>query len=123
MYNFKLLKFYYNLSYNLLPSYFDCYLDVLNRDLPHQYELRQDARSIIRLPRTRLVFAESSLLYQLITLINYSHIHHPTIIEKVKNKTHSYEGYGFNIIYIWQPIITNALIVFAINADVSNKYI
>ena len=30
LYNLKILKLYYNLSYGLLPSYFDCYLDVLN---------------------------------------------------------------------------------------------
>ena len=30
LYKLKILKFYYSLSYGLLPSYFNCYLDVLN---------------------------------------------------------------------------------------------
>ena len=41
LYKLTLLKFYYNLSYNLLPSYFNCYLKVTNDDLPCQYALRQ----------------------------------------------------------------------------------
>ena len=44
LYKLKILKFYYNLSYGLLPSYFDCYLDVLNVNTPCGYELRQSAR-------------------------------------------------------------------------------
>ena len=39
LYKLKILKFYYNLSYGLLPSYFDCYLDVLNVNTPCGYEL------------------------------------------------------------------------------------
>ena len=66
----KILQFYYNLSYVLLLSYFNCYLDVLNVNMPCGYELRQSARPKIRLPRTILVFTESCLLYQLIKLIN-----------------------------------------------------
>ena len=41
LYKLKILKFYYNLSYGLLPSYFNCYLDVLNVSTPCGYELRQ----------------------------------------------------------------------------------
>ena len=33
-YKLKLMKFYYNLSYNLLPSYFNYYLKVINNDFP-----------------------------------------------------------------------------------------
>ena len=37
LYKLKILKFYYNLSYGLLPSYFKCYLDVLNVNTPCGY--------------------------------------------------------------------------------------
>ena len=60
LYKQKLMKFYYNcnLSYNLLPSYFNYYLEVINNAFPCQYELRQIARPLIRLQRTKLVFTE-----------------------------------------------------------------
>ena len=73
----KLMKFYYNLSYNLLPSYFNYYLEVINNAFPCQYELRQIARPLIRPQRTRLVFTELNVLFQLIQLLNYTHIHYP----------------------------------------------
>ena len=43
LYKLKILKLNYNLSYGLLPSYFSCYLDVLNVNTPCGYELRQSA--------------------------------------------------------------------------------
>ena len=63
------MKFYYNLSYNLLPSYFNYYLEVINNAFPCQYELRQIARPLIRPQRTRLVFTELNVLFQLIQLL------------------------------------------------------
>ena len=44
VYNLKLMKLYYNLSYNLFPSYFNYYLEMINNDFPCQYELRLRAR-------------------------------------------------------------------------------
>ena len=38
VYKLKLMKFYYNLSYNVLPSYFNDYLEVINNAFPCQYE-------------------------------------------------------------------------------------
>ena len=38
LYKLKIVKFYYNLSYGLLPSYFNCYIDVLNVNTPCGYE-------------------------------------------------------------------------------------
>ena len=73
LYQLKVLKFYYNLSYKLLPSYFDNYLDIINNDIGCIYELRRSARPLIRLPRTRLMFTESTLLYELIKIINSTH--------------------------------------------------
>ena len=73
IYKLKLLKFYYNLSYNLIPSYFKYYLEVINNAFPCQYELRQIAGPLIRSQRTRLVFTALSVLFQLIQLLNYTH--------------------------------------------------
>ena len=67
------MKFYYNLSYNLLPSYFNCYLEVINGDLSCQYALRETARPLMRPQTTRLVYTESSVLHQLIQLLNCTH--------------------------------------------------
>ena len=80
LYYLKILKFYYNLSYRLLPSYFDSYLDVINKKSSYMYELRATARPLIQVPKTRLVSTESGMLYQLIKLINYTHEHNPEIL-------------------------------------------
>ena len=106
LYKLKILKFYYNLSYGLLPSYFDCYLDVLNVNTPCGYELRQSARPKIRLPRTRLIFTESCLLYQLIKLINCTQTNNPEILEKIHEKTHTYSGFNFNVTRIYLSTYT-----------------
>ena len=101
LYKLKVLKFYYNLSYKLLPSYFDTYLEVINEERPCLYELRQSVRPLIRIPRTRLVFAEFTLLFQLIEIINKTNIIHPEIVEKIQKKSHSYKGFSFNVTRIY----------------------
>ena len=60
LFNLKLLKLYYKLSYQFLPKYFNGYLDVIRADVPYNYTLRQAARPLIRLPRVRHVFAQST---------------------------------------------------------------
>ena len=40
IYKLKILKFYYNLTNYCLPDYFNNYLDVINNELPHSYQLR-----------------------------------------------------------------------------------
>jgi len=101
LYYLKILKFYYNLSYNLLPSYFDSYLDTIKSKSPYMYELRATARPLIQVPRTRLVTTESGMLYQLIKLINYTNEHNPEILKKIDEKTHSYLGFSFNVKHIY----------------------
>ena len=65
MYKLKLLKFYYKLSYDLLPPYFNKYIEIIEqkpaRDLRSQY---------IQAPLVKRVYAECSPLFQLIKLIN-----------------------------------------------------
>ena len=45
------LLFYYNLSYTLLPSYFESYLEIINSDQRPHYGLRSDARPLIRVTK------------------------------------------------------------------------
>ena len=97
----KLLKLYYNLCYKLLPSYFDCYLEVIGTSIDSNYNLRPDVRPLIRLPRTRLVFTESSVLFQLIKLINQTDETYPEILTKIEEKSHTYFGFGFNITQLY----------------------
>ena len=91
------MKFYYNLSYNVLTSYFNCYLAVIDDDLPCQYALRETARPLIRPQFTRPVSTESSVLHQFIQLLNCTHTQYPEIIDKVKYKTHTYFGFSYNV--------------------------
>ena len=63
VYKPKLMKFYYNLPYNLLPLYLYYFLEVINNAFPCQYELRKIARPLIRPQRTRIVFTESNVLF------------------------------------------------------------
>ena len=92
------MKFYYNLSYNLLLLYFNYYLEVINNAFACQYELCHIARPLIRPQRTRLVFTESNVLFQLIQLLNYTHTPYPEILENVKYQTHTYHGISDNVI-------------------------
>ena len=101
LFNLKLLKFYYKLSYQFLPKYFNGYLDVIRADVPYNYTLRQAARPLIRLPRVRHVFAQSTVLYQLIKLINETHNKNPKILEKIDQKSHTLQGFSFNVTQIY----------------------
>ena len=44
LYRLKVLKFYYSLYYGLFPSCFNCYIDVLNENMPSRYEFQPSAR-------------------------------------------------------------------------------
>ena len=68
-------------NYNLLPSFFNYYLEVINNAFPCQFELRQIVGPLIRPQRTRLIFRESNVLFQLIQLLNYTHTI-PTYLKK-----------------------------------------
>ena len=83
MYKLKLLKFYYKLSYDLLPPYFNNYIEIIEqkpaRDLRYQY---------IHAPLVKSVYAECSPLFQLIKLINsLKNDSNDTILKKVTHIT------------------------------------
>ena len=82
MYKLKLLKFYYKLSYDLLPPYFNNYIEIIEqkpaRDLRYQY---------IHAPLVKRVYAECSTFFQLIKLINsLKNDSNDTILKKLLKK-------------------------------------
>ena len=101
--NFKLkiLKFYYNLANYCLPDYFINYLNVINNELPHSYELRINARPLIQLPKIHQQIGEFGLLYQLVNLLNNTHEHYPEIRAKIDLKSHSMSVIGVYIANIY----------------------
>ena len=72
LYHIKILKFYYKLVHSELPSYFNRYLLVFRNEKMHDhgYMLRLGVRPPIRAPRIHHVFAEATVLYQTLKLIN-----------------------------------------------------
>ena len=93
MFKLKLLKFYYILSFNLLPKYFECYRNVIER-APVR-ELRQHYRHP---PLIRRVYAECSPLFQLIELINTLKADkNDTFWKKNRLISHTYYGFSLNV--------------------------
>ena len=93
MFKLKLLKFYYKLSYDLLPPYFITYSEILtqihSRELRHHY---------IHAPLAKRVYSECSPLLQLIKVLNtLKHDENDTILRKITEKSHSYNGFAFNV--------------------------
>ena len=58
MYRLKLLKFYYKLSYDLLPPYFNYYIEVIKQKL-----VRNLRQHYIHAPLIKRVYAECSHLF------------------------------------------------------------
>ena len=95
IFKLRLLKFYYKLMNNELPSYFVTYVPIITNEtyiLNHDHALRTGARPAIRTPRFHHVFAESTVLYKLIKLLNSLYLHEPNIMSAIQNGTHSYTG-------------------------------
>ena len=98
IFKLRLLKFYYKLMNNELPSYFVAYVPIITNEtyiLNHDYALRTGARPAIRTPRIHHGFAESTVLYKLIKLLNSLYLHEPNIMSAIQNGTHSYTGICF----------------------------
>ena len=98
IFKLRLLKSYYKLMNNELPSYFVTYVPIITNEtyiLNHDYALRTGARPAIRTPRIHHVFAESTVLYKLIKLLNSLYLHEPNILSAIQNGTHSYTGICF----------------------------
>ena len=92
MFKLKLLKFYYKLSYNLLPPYFITYSEkltqILSRELRHHY---------IHASLVKRVYSECSPILQLIKVINtLKYDENDTILRKITEN--SYNGFPFNVV-------------------------
>ena len=75
---------------NELPSYFVIYVPIITNEtyiLNHDYALRTGARPAIRTPRIHHVFAESTVLYKLIKLLNSLYWNEPNIMSAIQNGT------------------------------------
>ena len=77
MYKLKLLKFYYKLSYDLLPPYFNKYIEIIEQ---------KPARDL------RVQYIHASLVIN--SLRNDPN---DTILKKIVEKSHSYNGFAFNV--------------------------
>ena len=95
MFKVKILKFYYKLSYGLLPKYFNSYIHKLEEE-----PARVLRCNVIHPPLIKRVYVECNLLFQLIKLINTLKVDPNDQILK-KLKTHSYIGFGFNVTQIF----------------------
>ena len=86
IFKLKLLKFFYKLSYDLLPPYFNRYRDVIDKKPPRV--LRQHFNYQ---PMIKREYAECTPLYQLIKLINMMR-NDPTdsILYKISENNQSY---------------------------------
>ena len=86
MFKVKILKFYYKLSYGLLPKYVNSYIHKLEEE-----PVRVLRCNIIHPTLIKRVYAECNLLFQLIKLIDILKIDpNDQILKKVKWKTYSY---------------------------------
>ena len=106
MFKLKLLKFYYKLSSNLLPQYFESYLDVIERAPARELRLHCIHPSL-----TRTVYAECTPLFQLIKVINSLKADkNDTIMEKLRLKSHTFHDFSFNVTMVYlsayDPICT-----------------
>ena len=61
----------------------------------HGYTLRLGVRPLIRAPRIHHVFAEATVSYQTVKLINQISIHEPRLLDIINNRTHSCFGLGY----------------------------
>ena len=90
------MKLYYKLTCDLLPSYFNTYLEVddIARAPPRQLHVRIN---LIHQSVIKRNYAKCGLLSQLVDLINSLEIDpNDTILAKIRDENHSYNGFAFN---------------------------
>ena len=93
LFKLKLLKLYYKLSYNLLPSYFDKYREIIEHETARVLRI-----NYIHPPLIRRVYAECSPLLQLIKLINdLRNDESDTILQQIEMRNNSYRTFSYNV--------------------------
>ena len=90
MFSLKLLKFLHCLARNNLPVYFDVYRPQLEK-LITPYSLRPH---LLPVPQITHVYAESSLIYQLVQMKNNIALNDSLILQKLDERSHSYTGFS-----------------------------
>ena len=90
MFNLKILNFLYKLAIDTLPPYFDIYRPHLAK-IVTPYSLRPHP---LPAPPISHVYAESCLVYQLVSMKNNIAKEDELILDKLENKTHSYSGFS-----------------------------
>ena len=99
IFKLKLLKLYYKLSYNLLPSYFDTcrYRDIIEQDPGRVLRI-----NYIHPPLIRRVYAECSPLFQLIKLINNIRADaNDAILHQIELQINSYRTFSYNVSMVY----------------------
>ena len=84
----KLLKFLHNLNSNKLPAYFNSYKPYLKR-IDTTYDLRHNPS-----PMPAVKYAESRLIYRLVTLKNTMSVKFPLVAKKLDESSHSLAGFS-----------------------------
>ena len=95
MYELYVLKFYYKLSHNQLPPYFELFHFEKN----NQINIHNLRPRILQLPRVKHAFATKCLKYQLHWVVRNAD---DSVLNKIN--THSIKGYSW---YIKQQFTTN----------------
>ena len=97
MFKLKLLKLYYKLSYNLLPSYFDRYRDIIEQDSGRVLRI-----NYIHPPLIRRVYAECSHLFQLTNLINNIRADaNDAILQQIELRINSNRTFSYNVSMVY----------------------
>ena len=89
LFTLKKIKFLHKLAHNTLPTYFNSYRQFFIKKNT-AYNLRSHA---LPLPRVNHVFAEKSLVYELVKLHNDT-TYDSHIFKKIKEKSHSLLGFS-----------------------------
>ena len=96
IFKLRLLKLYYKLSYNLLPTYFNRY-----REIIEQQPARYLQQNLIHPPFIRTAFAECTPLFQLVKLLNILKAdENDKILRKFKVKNISSSGFSSHVTFI-----------------------
>ena len=90
MFSLNILKFLHKLAHNNLPTYFEIYRPYLQETIT-PYNLRSH---LLPVPPITHVYAESTLLYQSVQMLNNISRNDKLILDKLVEKSHSFPGFS-----------------------------
>ena len=108
MFKLKLLKFFYKLSYDFLPPYFNTYCDMIMQEPARTLRQNLIYPLLVFLKR---VYIECSPLVQLIAVVNkFKTDKNDTILVMIESKSHSLSRFSFSVfrlfLYPYNPVCT-----------------